>query len=147
MAPVEANPIIGYWGPTTATIDWLICHSLIAHDQYLFATIFLLKQISYNILLVLEFWCRCEENYVVTPYIAEFWNTVSNIFIFGPCILAFMNTTNNKHLELRHWLSYLGFDYLCSFHSLTLIFRLLTVGVGSWLFHMTLLWEMQLLGR
>lgn len=71
----------------------------------------------------------CEENYVVTKNIAEFWNTISNLFMIVPtavCAAYFWK----KGLELRHILSNLS---------------LLAVGVGSWCFHMTLLYEMQLL--
>nr|CAB3219682.1 alkaline ceramidase 3-like [Phallusia mammillata] len=71
----------------------------------------------------------CEENYVVTPYIAEFWNTVSNvIMIFPPLVCAIYYW--RKGVELRHVLTSLS---------------LLAVGLGSWMFHMTLWYEMQLL--
>lgn len=71
----------------------------------------------------------CEENYVVTPYIAEFWNTISNIvMIIPPAVCAYYFW--KKGVELRHILSGIS---------------LLVVGIGSWCFHMTLLYEMQLL--
>lgn len=70
----------------------------------------------------------CEENYTITSYIAEFWNTISNLAIivpsFGGFYYAYKNNLENRIL-------------LC-FISLAL------VGFGSWNFHMTLLYEMQL---
>ncbi|KAM9455384.1 alkaline ceramidase 3 [Clarias gariepinus] len=71
----------------------------------------------------------CEENYVVSYYIAEFWNTVSNLIMILPPIYGALQTFKNG-LEVRYVLSFLG---------------LAAVGVGSWCFHMTLQYEMQLL--
>ncbi|XP_039251628.2 alkaline ceramidase 3-like [Styela clava] len=71
----------------------------------------------------------CEENYVVTPYIAEFWNTVSNIVMIVPPLLCGLHY-RRIGMELRY---------------VYLNMALLVVGVGSWLFHMTLKYEMQLL--
>ncbi|EDQ87747.1 uncharacterized protein MONBRDRAFT_37733 [Monosiga brevicollis MX1] len=71
----------------------------------------------------------CEENYVVSPYIAEFWNTVSNLWIMVPSLLGAWHVLQ-LGLEKR---------YLFAFLSLAM------VGLGSWLFHMTLRWENQLL--
>ncbi|XP_071839552.1 alkaline ceramidase 3-like isoform X2 [Apostichopus japonicus] len=71
----------------------------------------------------------CEENYAVTPYIAEFWNTVSNLVFFTFPIITACFFVRDR-VEKRFLLSCLGF---------------LTVGVGSWCFHMTLRYEMQLL--
>uniref|UniRef100_A0A3Q2WHG8 Alkaline ceramidase n=1 Tax=Haplochromis burtoni TaxID=8153 RepID=A0A3Q2WHG8_HAPBU len=71
----------------------------------------------------------CEENYVVSFYIAEFWNTVSNLIMILPPIYGAIQTFRDG-LESR---------YICSFLGLA------AVGVGSWCFHMTLLYEMQLL--
>ncbi|OBA19991.1 alkaline phytoceramidase [Metschnikowia bicuspidata var. bicuspidata NRRL YB-4993] len=71
----------------------------------------------------------CEENYVVSPYVAEALNTVTNagfIFFAG---FAIVHAWKNK-LEMRFLISACGF---------------LLVGVGSWLFHMTLRYEYQLL--
>jgi len=82
-----------------------------------------------------DFWSRtatldwCEENYVMCTYIAEFWNTVTNFsFIF--LSLYGMYCVRRYNFELRFFIAYAG---LC------------LVGVGSWLFHMTLRYEMQLL--
>lgn len=71
----------------------------------------------------------CEENYVVTPYIAEFWNTVSNVVMIVPPLLN----------GLYYWRIGLELRYVY------LNFALFVVGIGSWLFHMTLKYEMQLL--
>ncbi|RKP14394.1 ceramidase-domain-containing protein [Piptocephalis cylindrospora] len=71
----------------------------------------------------------CEENYVVCKYIAEFWNTVSNL-IFVAVALYGINLCRSKQLGTR---------YTACFSLLALI------GVGSWLFHMTLLREFQAL--
>jgi dihydroceramidase len=71
----------------------------------------------------------CEENYVVSTYIAEALNTTTNaVFI----LLAFFAVVqaHKNHLEPRFVLASLGF---------------LLVGVGSWWFHMTLRYEYQLL--
>ncbi|KAK2173418.1 hypothetical protein NP493_878g00019 [Ridgeia piscesae] len=71
----------------------------------------------------------CEANYEVSYYIAEFWNTVSNIvMIIPPLIGALLAKKDN--LELRYIAGYLG---------------ILVVGIGSWCFHGTLLYSMQLL--
>uniref|UniRef100_A0A3B3IPC8 Alkaline ceramidase n=1 Tax=Oryzias latipes TaxID=8090 RepID=A0A3B3IPC8_ORYLA len=71
----------------------------------------------------------CEENYEVTVYVAEFWNTVSNLIMILPPLFGALQTFRNG----------LEFRYICSFLGLA------AVGVGSWCFHMTLLYEMQLL--
>lgn len=88
----EQSPT-GYWGPTTAIIDW------------------------------------CEENYVVSHYIAEWSNTISNfMFLVTASYSTYCSYRNG--LELR-------------FVLIGLMFAL--VGVGSWLFHMTLKFRFQLL--
>uniref|UniRef100_A0A8C1YTA0 Alkaline ceramidase n=1 Tax=Cyprinus carpio TaxID=7962 RepID=A0A8C1YTA0_CYPCA len=71
----------------------------------------------------------CEENYVVSYYIAEFWNTVSNLIMILPPIYGAIQTCKDG-LEVRYVWSFLG---------------LAAVGIGSWSFHMTLQYEMQLL--
>ncbi|CAL8305597.1 unnamed protein product [Gadus morhua 'NCC'] len=71
----------------------------------------------------------CEENYVVSYYIAEFWNTVSNLIMILPPLYGALQTYRDG-LEFRYTCSFLG---------------LAAVGVGSWCFHMTLQYEMQLL--
>uniref|UniRef100_A0A8C2JUD2 Alkaline ceramidase n=1 Tax=Cyprinus carpio TaxID=7962 RepID=A0A8C2JUD2_CYPCA len=71
----------------------------------------------------------CEENYVVSYYIAEFWNTVSNLIMILPPIYGAIQTYKDG-LEVRYVWSFLG---------------IAAVGIGSWSFHMTLQYEMQLL--
>ena len=71
----------------------------------------------------------CERNYEVTYYIAEFWNTITNLCMIIPPIYG-MITCYQQRLGRRYILSYA---------------LLLLTGVGSWMFHMTLRFEMQLL--
>lgn len=71
----------------------------------------------------------CEENYVVSPYIAELLNTVTNS---GFIVLAALTIYKAWRNKLDHRFIYLAFGFLL-------------VGVGSWWFHMTLRYEYQLL--
>ncbi|XP_046575312.1 alkaline ceramidase 3-like [Haliotis rubra] len=71
----------------------------------------------------------CEENYVVLPFIAEFWNTISNLMMIIPPLCGAVMAYRER-LEARIIWCHLG---------------LLVVGIGSWFFHMTLLYSMQLL--
>lgn len=71
----------------------------------------------------------CEENYVVSHYIAEAVNTVTNLLFIMLAIYAMVQLRRQKH-ELRFFFLLLGF---------------LLVGVGLWLFHMTLWYRFQLL--
>ncbi|CAI8058136.1 Alkaline ceramidase 3 [Geodia barretti] len=71
----------------------------------------------------------CEENHAWSPYVAEFWNTLSNMAMVLPGLIGMWSCATNG-LELRYLLSYFG---------------LFVVGVGSTLFHGTLLYSMQLL--
>ncbi|XP_071949733.1 alkaline ceramidase 3-like [Antedon mediterranea] len=71
----------------------------------------------------------CEDDYVVSFYIAEFWNTVTNLGIIIPAILGLITTFQDKS-EPRTICGYIA---------------LLAVGIGSWCFHMTLQFHMQLL--
>lgn len=71
----------------------------------------------------------CEENYVVSPYIAEALNTVTNAGFIALALFAIFHAWRNK-LELRFVFTAAGF---------------LLVGIGSWFFHMTLRYEYQLL--
>ncbi|SCU91872.1 LAMI_0E07690g1_1 [Lachancea mirantina] len=71
----------------------------------------------------------CEENYVVSPFVAEWSNTITNgLFVLLAVFVTYSAIRNN--LEKRFWWIGLGFGI---------------VGVGSWFFHMTLLYEFQLL--
>ncbi|KAK6455338.1 ceramidase [Scheffersomyces xylosifermentans] len=71
----------------------------------------------------------CEENYVVSTYIAEALNTITNSVFIALAAFAIFHAYNNK-LEPRFLLTGFGF---------------LLVGIGSWLFHMTLRYQFQLL--
>nr|UVW99777.1 alkaline ceramidase [Nephotettix cincticeps] len=70
----------------------------------------------------------CERNYEVNFYVAEWWNTISNLMIILPPVWGIIEVFN-QGFEKRFILS----NLLVSI-----------VGVGSWCFHMTLLYEMQL---
>ena len=71
----------------------------------------------------------CETNYEVNYYIAEFWNTITNLGMIIPPIYGLLNC-RKLGIEARYTFSF--------------IMNLL-VGIGSWMFHMTLTFEMQLL--
>jgi len=71
----------------------------------------------------------CENNYEVSFYVAEFWNTVTNLMMIVPGLCGAYFAWVDR-LELRFITCYLG---------------LIVVGIGSWCFHMTLLYKMQLL--
>ncbi|KAI9259497.1 alkaline dihydroceramidase [Phascolomyces articulosus] len=71
----------------------------------------------------------CEENYVVSQYLAEYFNTTTNLaFVFLAFFGIYNTITNNfsKTFVIAH-------------------LAVLFVGIGSWFFHMTLQYEMQLL--
>ncbi|RWS15424.1 alkaline ceramidase 3-like protein [Dinothrombium tinctorium] len=71
----------------------------------------------------------CEKNYDTTYYIAEFWNTISNIFLIIPPVFSIIRSmTKSTDIVLL---------ICCA--------QLIAVGIGSWLFHMTLKYHMQLL--
>jgi dihydroceramidase len=71
----------------------------------------------------------CEDNYAVSPWVAEFWNTISNMSMILPSLYGLYSSIK-EGLEARYVLSY---------------FLFLLVGIGSTMFHMTLLYPMQLL--
>ncbi|XP_048587920.1 alkaline ceramidase 3 isoform X2 [Nematostella vectensis] len=71
----------------------------------------------------------CEENYAVSQFVAEFWNTISNWIMIVPPLLGAILTWQTRH-ETRYMLAFLS---------------LFVVGVGSFSFHATLLYHMQLL--
>ncbi|VEU20844.1 DEKNAAC101652 [Brettanomyces naardenensis] len=71
----------------------------------------------------------CEENYVVSSYAAEIINTLTNLIYVFFAFNLLLSTIRNKHGAI-FILASLG---------------LLAVGVGSWLYHMTLRYEFQLL--
>lgn len=71
----------------------------------------------------------CEKNYQITIYIAEFWNTITNLSMIVPALYGLSNVLR-QGLERRYLLCFV---------------LLFITGVGSWMFHMTLLYEMQLM--
>ena len=71
----------------------------------------------------------CETNYEVSYYIAEFWNTITNLGMIIPPIYGLINC-RQLGIEPRYSYSFI---------------LLLLVGIGSWMFHMTLRFDMQLL--
>ncbi|KAI9315599.1 alkaline ceramidase 3 [Dichotomocladium elegans] len=71
----------------------------------------------------------CEENYIISPYIAEFFNTTTNVGFVLLAIFGIYNTRKNN------------FAWSFVLAHLSVLF----VGIGSWCFHMTLQYEMQLL--
>ena len=71
----------------------------------------------------------CEKNYVTSYYLAEFWNTITNLGMIIPPVYGIIDSLR-QGFELRYTLCYA---------------LLLLTGIGSWMFHMTLLFEMQLL--
>jgi len=81
------------------------------------------------------FWPRtatldwCEENYVQCKYIAEFWNSTTNLIFLFFSLYGLFNVWRSG-MERRFLLAYLSLGI---------------VGVGSFLFHATLSYEMQLL--
>ncbi|KAK3776892.1 hypothetical protein RRG08_024663 [Elysia crispata] len=71
----------------------------------------------------------CEENYAVSYYVAEFWNTLSNaLMLLSPAVMVSLGLKENH--EKRFVYSFIA---------------LAVVGLGSWLFHMTLRYSMQLM--
>ncbi|CAG7730103.1 unnamed protein product [Allacma fusca] len=70
----------------------------------------------------------CEVNYEASPFVAEFWNTISNLGMILPPLFGIYEVLRlglEKKFVLTHTF-------------------LIVVGLGSWAFHMTLLWPMQL---
>ncbi|XP_013387674.1 alkaline ceramidase 3 [Lingula anatina] len=71
----------------------------------------------------------CETNYEVSFYIAEFWNTISNVMMILPPLVGLLFAVKDA-AEGRIVGCHIG---------------LMLVGMGSWCFHMTLLYSSQLL--
>ncbi|KAI8896585.1 ceramidase [Globomyces pollinis-pini] len=70
----------------------------------------------------------CEENYTVSPFIAEWWNTLTNLNYILLSLVGFWSAYQTKS-ETRTYFLYLA---------------ALAIGLGSFAFHMTLTYEMQL---
>ena len=71
----------------------------------------------------------CETNYETSFYIAEFWNTLTNLGMIMLSIYGIVHC-RRQGIETKYTYSFLA---------------LLFIGIGSWMFHMTLRFEMQLL--
>jgi dihydroceramidase len=85
----------------------------------------------------------CEDNYVTTHYIAEFWNTVSNVLMILAGIYGiYWFNKNNKIVSMKKESSS---HKKYPFEVKICFIMLMMVGIGSTLFHMTLLSSMQLL--
>ncbi|XP_022103300.1 alkaline ceramidase 3-like isoform X2 [Acanthaster planci] len=71
----------------------------------------------------------CEENYLASPYIAELWNSLSSVVIIGIPIISLLSFSL-WNVEKRFFVACWCF---------------LAVGISSLAFHMTLLYETQLM--
>jgi len=71
----------------------------------------------------------CEQDYAMTKYVAEFVNTVTNAWVL--VLIVTLVAIWKYQLPKRLWVIFLGLS---------------CVGIGSWMFHMTLRWEWQVLG-
>lgn len=71
----------------------------------------------------------CEENYILSPFFAEFVNATTNLSFFFLSMYHLYSARRNRHGLLFTVIS-LGMGL---------------VGLGSWLFHMTLRYEFQLM--
>ena len=82
----------------------------------------------------------CEKNYEVTYYIAEFWNTVSNLALL---LLAVYGIFKSIRFNLKF--NKKGNKFYITNSMFACYLGLSLVGMGSWMFHMTLHYSMQLL--
>ncbi|KAI8607159.1 ceramidase [Chytriomyces sp. MP71] len=72
----------------------------------------------------------CEEDYVLTPYVAEFWNSTSNVFFLALAWLGLRTLQKLEAREMRHYVA---------------LWSLILVAIGSILFHGTLWYSYQML--
>jgi len=70
----------------------------------------------------------CEQNYHTSQFIAEFYNSLTNICYILLAIYGMYNVRKH-HFESRFFIAYMS---------------ILIIGLGSFCFHTTLVWEMQL---
>ncbi len=81
----------------------------------------------------------CEENYILSDYLAEMWNACSNIVFIMYAVMGIVSAYRTKS-EIRFYLSYLSIMIVGI--GILIITGLIS---GSFLFHGTLTYEMQLL--
>lgn len=77
----------------------------------------------------------CEKNYITSEYIAEYWNTVTGLFLIISGIIFY---NKNKNLINTN-----NLDIIQNFKNVYNL--LILVGIGTMLFHGTLLYPFQLL--
>ncbi len=89
----------------------------------------------------------CEANYEVTKYIAEFWNTISNsVMILFPIYSLYWTYNHFQYAKKNKRITPFGNNHFTIPKSVIFVqLSLIIVGIGSWMFHMTLLYHMQLL--
>ncbi len=84
----------------------------------------------------------CESNYEVTSFIAEFWNTISNlVMILFPLYAIYWSFKHRQAVKKSKSKT----KFIIPNSTIYCQLSLLLVGIGSWMFHMTLLYPMQLL--
>jgi len=113
--------VTGFWGKPTSTLDW------------------------------------CEQNYEVTTYIAEFWNTISNVLMISfPLYGIYWSLKQrsryaklfSKSKDLNEAIDVASKNKNIFIVPSSFIYSLvgmMMIGIGSWLFHMTLQYSAQLL--
>ncbi len=74
----------------------------------------------------------CEDNYVATTMIAEFWNSFSSFALVSAGFVAYLR-------ELKQYTEQPSLSFAYAYIATTF------VGIGSFLFHATLLWSMQIM--
>ncbi|CAG8608899.1 13490_t:CDS:2 [Acaulospora morrowiae] len=121
------DDIIGFWGNPTAT--GMHCHPinnffwhLLSHNLIRFLSFL---QFTVDSLRITVDWC--EKNYAVTHYVAEFFNTLSSLCMVGAG--AFGVYMHSQGFEKRFQVCFA---------------TIIVVGIGSILFHGTLLFSLQL---
>ncbi len=84
----------------------------------------------------------CESNYEVSRFIAEFWNTISNlVMILLPLYAIYWSFKHRQFAKRNKFKKHFQVPKSTIYCQI----GLLIVGIGSWMFHMTLLYPMQLL--
>ena len=118
MSPLNFDPKNdGYWGDTTATLDW--CEQNYEVQGVAFSCRSSTVDQIWPLPSVLSAKIDCLQ---VSWYIAEFWNTLTNLSMIIPPIWG-IHKCLQRGLETRYLVGFLA---------------LLLVGIGSTMFHMTL---------